>query len=199
MTPKNIILAIVIVACLVISAGRFFGGSRGGDAKRRDLANELAAWVAKEASAGAKGRLLILAPVEETRDVFARQLARRLESQMRGAGFDPVEIERVPFSRQIETTGEPVERARFVELLRAHPECAVVVSLVGIPPLTEAELPAAGRPRIIVASSVLMPHLKTLPPGLIDFAIEVKQNRDDPRTDPALGELSKYFVLYRPK
>jgi hypothetical protein len=194
---KNLVLGLLIFVCLSASAYFFFRGDSTGQKKRRDLAGELAAWVAKEAAGGGRGKTLILAPVETPRDPFPGQLAKRLETNLRAAGFDPVEVERVPYNTALESSGEPVTRDAFLSLLKAHADAAVVVSLVGIPRLTEADLPAQNRPRIIVASTVIMPHLESLPPGLIDFAIEVKQDVNDPRTDPSLGELSHYFVLRR--
>lgn len=197
MRTKQLLLGLLIIVCLVISAYRLFG-TTAKKSNRRDLANELAAWIAREAATGTKGKLLILAPADTKRDPFPRQLKTRLETQMRSAGFEPVEVETVPYNPQIENTGEPVTRDKFLQALGAHPDCAVVVSLVGIPRLAESDLPSQNRPRIIVASTAITPYLQSLPRGLIDFAIEVKRSRDDPRTDPSLGELANYFVLYRP-
>ena len=200
MNNRNIFLVILIVLSLGIVAYMHFGGHENTKQNRRDLAGELAAWITKEAAAGTKGRLLILAPAATSRDPFPRQLARRLESQMRDAGFAPVAVEQVAYNPQLESTGEPVTREKFLDLLRAHADCATVISLVGIPNLDEADLPAQNRPRIIVASTVIMPYLQSLPRGLIDFAIEIKRDPShDHRADPPLGELANYFVLYRPE
>lgn len=165
---------------------------------RRDLADELAAFVAKEASTGSKGKLLILAPPPDPRDPFPGHLADRAEKHMKRAGFDPVVIERVPYNASLESTGEPITREVFRGVLAGHEGVRVVLTLVGLPRLSEADLPAAHRPRIIVASTIIMPHLKSLPPGMVDFAIEVKNNPlDDTRADPALGRLNENFVLHR--
>jgi hypothetical protein len=199
-TPKTIALSLLIVFCLGFSGYRLFGGGSANKAVRRDLADELAAFVAKEASAGEKGPLLILAPLDERDDPFPGQLATRAEKHMRSAGFDPVTVERVPYNLAIEGTGEPITRETFREVLARHEGAKVVLALTGVPRFTAADLPAGHPPRIIVASTVIMPYLKNLPPGLIEFAVEVKQDAvTDTRTDPALGRLAENFVLRRYK
>lgn len=198
MTPKNISLGLLIVFCLAFSGYRLIGFGSSKKAVRRDLADELAVFVAKEASAGEKGPLLILAPPADRNDPFPGQLAARAEKHMRQAGFSPVEVELVPYNVAIEGTGEPVTRAAFLEALGRHEGTKVVLALTGVPRLAESDLPAGSQPRIIVASTVIMPYLKSIPPGLIDFAIEVKRDAvTDTRTDPALGRLAENFVLHR--
>jgi hypothetical protein len=200
LNTKNILLTLVIVICFAVSAFRIFNGKSTNPRQRRDLADDLAAVIAKEASSGAKGALLILAPLDEKRDPFPGQLARSAERQMRQAGFNPVEVERVPFNTALEFSGEPVAHDVFLDLLKAHSGANVVLSLVGVPRLTDSDLPAANRPRIIVASTAKMPYLRSLPPGMIDFALEVRQKiANGAVADSSLGELSNYFVLYRPQ
>lgn len=198
LNTKNLLLGFVIAACLGVSAYRLVAPDSSKKAARRDLADELAIFVAKEASAGTKGRLLILAPPVDVRDPFPGHLASRAEKHMKDAGFDPVVVERVPYNDAMESSGEPITREVFRGILDKHEGVQVVLTLVGLPRLTENDLPAAHRPRIIVASTIIMPYLKSLPPGLIDFALEVKQDAThDSRTDPALGRLSENFVLHR--
>lgn len=199
MKPKNLLLGLLIVVCLGIAGYRFMDTETGAKkAIRRDLADELAAFVAKEAAAGAKGSLLILAPMPDERDPFPQQLAVRAEKHMRAAGFDPIAVERVPYNEALESSGEPVTREVFREVTGRHEGVQTILTLVGLPRLTSADLPDGNRPRVIVASTVIMPYLKSLPPGLIDFALEVKQDTTrDTRADPALGRLSENFVLQR--
>lgn len=198
MTPKNIALGLLIVCCLGFSGYRLLGTGSSNKAVRRDLADELAVFIAREASAGEKGPLLILAPPDERNDPFPGQLAARAEKHMRQAGFDPVTVERVPYNLAIEGTGEPITRETFREVLARHTGVKVVLALTGVPRLAASDLPVENRPRIIVASTVIMPYLKTLAPGLIEFAVEVKQDAvTDTRTDPALGRLAENFVLRR--
>lgn len=199
MSIKNILLLVVIVVSLFVSAFTYFGWGNSAKAKRRDLANELAMVVAKEASAnGEKGSLLILSPMDDKADPFPSALGNRLATHMGAAGFAPVVSVKVPYNTAIEGTGEPVTREVFLALLKEHADVKVVVSLVGVPKLTASDLPANARPRLIVASTIIMPYLATLPRGLIDFAIEVKRDAvTDERTSSELGELSRYFVLTR--
>lgn len=198
MTGKTLVLWVVIVFSL---AGTLFmmKGGRGGSAQRRDLAKELAAFVAAQvAQSGEKGAALVLAPMDDASDPFPATLAKRMVSQLEGTGFSPVEVVQVPYNVAIESSGEPITRGDFLAALQAHPQSRLVVTLVGIPRLRDAELPASGRPRIVVASNVLMPYLASLPHGMVDFAIEVKRNAvTDERQSPELGELGRYFVLTR--
>ena len=195
---RQALAAAILVACLGATAWLWFGRGDGGRSQRRDLADELAAWVVRTAAAERAGSLLILAPVADAGDPFPRHLGDRLLAHAQQAGFAPVAMERVPYSPTLEATGEPVERADFLRLLGAHAEAGTVISLVGVPRLRADDLPAAKRPRLIVASTVLMPHLEELPPGLLSWAVAVKQDPRDPRRDPELGELGIYFTLLRP-
>lgn len=198
MTQKNLLLGFIIVVCLAVSAYRVVTSGTSRKAIRRDLADEVAAFVAKEAAAGAKGSLLILAPMPDERDPFPKQLAVRAEKHMRAAGFDPIAVERVPYNTALESSGEPVTRETFREIMARHEGVDKILTLVGLPRITASDLPAGKQPRIIVASTVIMPYLRSLPPGLIDFALEVKQDTTrDTRADPALGRLSENFVLQR--
>ena len=197
MNVKNLLLGAVIVACLVFSVSHMFGGGTSKPAVRRNLADELAAYIAKEAAAGPKGSLLILAPPDDKKDPFAAELARSAEKQMKSAGFGPVDLERIPYNPALEATGEPVAHDAFLEALKTHGGASVVLSLIGVPRLTDAELPPAGRPRIIVASVAKMRYLRSLPKGMIDFAIDVNQK---PAGDSkAAGNVERFFSLYRPQ
>ena len=196
---KNPLLLLLAATCLALAGWRVFGPDRSsGLQQRRDLADELARWVAREAAAGGAGPLLILAPVDTARDPFPGALARRAEEHLRQAGFGPVVVERVPYSRTLESTGEPVEMASFLAVLHDHPECATVLSLVGIPRLEAASIPGSSRRRILVASTIRMPYLDQIPPGVVELVIGVRTNSaENVAGDPALGELGRYFTLKR--
>ena len=196
---RNVLALLVLVVSLGAAVWLLWGRDYVKGKQRRDLADELATWVVKEAVAGGTGSLLILAPVAEARDPFPRQLGDRLQGRAKSAGFAPVELVRVPYNTAMEGSGEPVTREAFLGLLQQHAQAKTVISLVGVPRLTDKDLPAEGRPRLIVASTILMPYLSKLPRGLLDFAIEVKRNSaTDTSVDPALGELGHYFKLVRP-
>lgn len=196
---RNAWAVVVLVTCLGASWWLLTGRDGAALRHRRDLADELAAWVAREAAAGGTGALLILAPPPAADDPFPGHLGDRLQARARAAGFGPIMLLHVPFEPALESTGEPITRDTFLRLLRDHADAQVVISLVGVPRLVAADLPAAGRPRLIVASTVLMPYLKELPAGLLDFAIEVRRDQVPEIADPALGELGNYFILTRPR
>ncbi len=196
---RNAWALVVLVACLGASWWLLTGRDGAARRHRRDLADELAAWVVREAAAGGTGALLILAPPPAADDPFPGHLGDRLHARARAAGFGPITLKHVSFQPALESTGEPITRDTFLGLLRAHADAEVVISLVGVPRLVAADRPAAGRPRLIVASTVLMPYLKELPAGLLDFAIEVRRDQVPETADPALGELGNYFILTRPR
>jgi len=194
---KTLLLGAIIIVSLCISAYRLFSTGKRGAGERSELADELAAFVAKEAAKGPKGGLLILAPLDEIQDPFPGQLALRAEKHMKAAGFDPVEVERIPYNSALEATGEPVEKSVFLNLLKSHAGAAVVLSLIGVPRLAESDLPAASRPRIIVATIVKIPYLKSLPPGLVDFSVEARRKWSAADSNPELGKLDESFIIHR--
>ena len=197
MTSRNLLLSVVILGCATASFFAMTDSSP--SAQRRDLAKELAAFVATElAKSAEKGGTLLLIPPEDERDPFPSTLGKRLTEKLKDAGFSPVDVVTLTYTAAMESSDEPVKRADFLAALHGHPQARCVVSLVGIPRLSEAELPARDRPRIVVASTVLMPYLPSLPRGMVDLAIEVKRNAaTDTRSSPELGELGRYFVLTR--
>jgi hypothetical protein len=196
-TSKNLLLGALIVVSLSISGYRLLSPHSRGAEQRRSMADDLAAFVAKEAAKESKGGLLILAPLDDVQDPFPGQLARSAEKHMKAAGFAPVAVERVPYNPALEDTGEPIERSAFLGLLKSHPEAAVVLSLIGVPRLSEADLPAAGRPRIVIATIVKMPYLDALPRGMIDFSINARRKWSNDDRNPEMGGLDESFVIHR--
>ncbi len=195
---RQTLAGLVIVLALLGSAWSLWGREWSRHRPRRDLADELATWLAAEAARGGTGPLLILAPVAEANDPFPHQLGERLARRARTAGFAPVTVERLAYDGALEATGEPITRETFRRQLATHPDAALVVSLVGLPRLAAADLPAGGRPRLIVAATAWSPHLKQLPPGLLEFAIEARREPGPPDPASPLGALDRYFTLYRP-
>lgn len=197
---RTFLLAAVTLLCLGAAAWITFAPERrSGRAQRVDLADQLAAWIAREAKEGETGSLLLLAPPEDAADPFPDSLAARAEMHMARAGFSPVVMLRVPYAPGLESSGEPLSAETLREALRAHPESRAVLSLVGLPRLITPLPPAGGKPvRLFVASTVKMDYLDAIPPGVVEFVIGV---RNDSATgapgDPALGELGRYFTLKR--
>ena len=194
------LLAAVTLLCLGAAAWITFAPERRpGRTQRTDLADQLAAWIAREAKAGDTGPLLLLAPAEDAADPFPGALAARAEKHMTRVGFSPIVVLRVPYAPGLESSGEPFSEETLREALLAHPESRAVLSLVGLPRLTTPLAPAGGKPvRLFAASTVKMDYLDAIPAGVVEFVIGVRNDSAGGAPgDPALGELGRYFTLKR--
>jgi hypothetical protein len=194
---KNLLLVLFILLAVAFSLYRLFGRDAGRGRVRRDIADELARFIVKEAAAGAKGKVLVLSPADTFRDPYPVRLASRVESHMAAAGFAPVVVEPVGFNALMESTAEPVSKEDFLGLVRKHADAALVISLVGIPKLTPGEVPGRPPPRIIVACSTIMPYLEKYPKGIVDVAIIARIDTTVESPDPALGDLGAHYRLLR--
>ena len=202
MTPstRNRLTAAVALVCLGAAAWITFApGGEGGHARRVDLADQLAGWIAREAGSGEKGPLLLLAPEEDAGDPFPAALAARAERHMGRAGFSPVVVHHMPYASGLEESGEPLSRETLAAALAAHPECRTVLSLLGVPRLTSPLAVQGTSPvRLFAASTVRMDYLEAIPAGVVEFVIGVRNDSATAETgDPALGELARYFTLKR--
>lgn len=123
------------------------------------VASELLAMVGE-----ASGPVVIVTTTGgEFESPFTRELAAELTKQATAAGriADPVGL---PISPDIERSGQPVQKADFLAMLKAKKGVAAIFALSGVPLLTEGEWQSADNPApIFVATEYGLPYADQLP------------------------------------
>jgi hypothetical protein len=202
MKPRSLMALAVVVACVAFLGWRWFGRGDARAKPRREMADDVAAFLVKEASAlaPAPSVLLVLVPTNAPGgDPFPVQLAWRVR-QLAAAqkdGFAAVETAEVPENALLEVDGECVKTEPFLTAIDAHSNAQVVISLVGVPKLTTADWSGRTRPRLVAFTSARVDYWEALPAGVVSLAVVPAVNPDGEAADPALGQAAPFYRILR--
>ena len=108
------------------------------------------------------------------------QMLRAVQRGLGKEGFS-VSVHSIPVNPALESTGEAVTAADFIDALAQQLDTDVVVSLVGIPRLDEEDVSRLppDRPPLVVASLYDVPYAQELPRDVLKVLIYPREEPTD--------------------
>jgi hypothetical protein len=202
MKTKTLLPLAIFVACALFLVWHWVFRKDPRTAPRRDMADDAAAFLVKEAAALAPApvSLLVLVPTNAAGgDPFPVQLAwrvRQLAAAQKDA-FSAVADATVPENGLMELDGECVKKEPFLAALAAHPEATVVLSLVGVPRLDAADWSGVKRPKLAAFTTARVQYLEQLAPGTVALVVQPKPDMKDTSVEAALGQAGSFYQIRR--